>query len=79
MVEDAARTAGYRKRMFHETNADNIHVFNIELGTNGGTDSETPYGIFTKTSDKNIELGSRQTVLPIEMCFSEIMTANTIY
>ena len=63
MVEQAARAAGYDRRMFHETDAENIHIFDISRGDHGGTDSETPYGIFTKTSDKSIGLGSRQMAL----------------
>lgn len=63
MVDDAAKKAGYEHRMFHETDAANIHVFDIARGDHGATDYETPYGIFTKTSAKNIGLGSRQMAL----------------
>ena len=63
MVEEAANTAGFETRMFHETDADNIHIFDISRGTHGGTDYQTPYGIFTKTSPKNIGLGSKQMSL----------------
>ena len=63
LVEEAANTAGYETRMFHETDADNIHIFDISRGTHGGTDYQTPYGIFTKTSPKNIGLGSKQMSL----------------
>ena len=66
MVDEAAKEAGYARKMFHETDADNIHVFDISRGTHGGTDSETPYGIFTKSSDKNIGLGSRQMSLYVK-------------
>ena len=62
-VDDAAMSAGYDVRMFHETDADNIHIFDISRGTHGGTDYQTPYGIFTKTSSKNIGLGSKQMSL----------------
>ena len=62
-VDDAAMSAGYEFRMFHETDADNIHIFDISRGTHGGTDYQTPYGIFTKTSSKNIGLGSKQMAL----------------
>ena len=65
-VEDAAKAAGYDKKMFHETNAENIHIFDISRGTHGGTDSETPYGIFTKTTDKNIGLGNKQMALYVK-------------
>lgn len=63
MVEEAARKNGYTRKMFHETDAENIHIFDISMNTHGETDSETPYGIFTKSSDKNIGLGSRQMEL----------------
>lgn len=66
LVDVAARRAGYTKRMFHETDADHIHVFDISRGDHGANDSETPYGIFTKTSDKNIGLGSRQMALYVK-------------
>ena len=66
MVDEVARKNGYDKKMFHETDAENIHVFDISRGDHGGTDSETPYGIFTKTSDKNIGLGSRQITLYVK-------------
>lgn len=66
LVDKAARQAGYKKRMFHETDAENIHVFDISRGTHGGTDSETPYGIFTKSTDKNIGLGNRQMALYVK-------------
>ena len=62
-VNSAARNAGYEYRMFHETDAENIHVFDIACGDHGATDCETPYGIFTKTSAKNIGLGSKQMAL----------------
>lgn len=63
MVDAAAKAAGYDRRMFHETDAENIHVFDIARGDHGGTDYQTPYGIFTKTSDKNIGLGKKQMAL----------------
>lgn len=63
MVTQAAKVNGYTRKMFHETNAENIHIFDISMNTHGETDSETPYGIFTKSSDKNIGLGSRQMAL----------------
>lgn len=63
MVDAAAKAAGYEHRMFHETNAKNIHVFDISRNTHGGTDYETPYGIFTKSRANNIGLGSRQMAL----------------
>ena len=62
-VEEAATLAGYDKRMFHETDAENIHIFDISRGTHGGKDYETPYGIFTKSTSKNSGLGSRQMQL----------------
>ena len=63
MVNEAARFAEYDATMFHETDAENIHIFDISRGTHGGTDYQTPYGIFTKTSSKNIGLGKRQMKL----------------
>ena len=66
MVEEAAKKAGYKHRMFHETDADNIHIFDISRGTHGGTDYETPYGIFTKTRDKSIGLGGKQMSLLVK-------------
>lgn len=63
MVDKASRAAGYDTRMFHETDADNIHIFDISRGDHGGKDYQTPYGIFTKTSSKNIGLGRRQMKL----------------
>lgn len=66
MVHDAAIKNGYRFQMFHETNAENIHVFDVNIGTHGSTDSETPYGIFTKSSSKNIGLGNRQMALYVK-------------
>ena len=75
LVEDAANTAGYETRMFHETDADNIHIFDISRGTHGGTDYQTPYGIFTKTSPKNIGLGSKQMSLFVK-AHNTLMVAN---
>lgn len=72
MVDEAAKAAGYDRRMFHETDAENIHVFDISRGDHGATDYETPYGIFTKTSDKNIGLGSKQMALFVK-------AQNTLY
>ncbi len=66
MVDEVARKNGYTRRMFHETDAKNIHIFDTSLGTHGATDSETPYGIFTKSSAKNIGLGSRQMALYVK-------------
>ena len=63
LINEQAKKNGYTKEMFHETDAENIHIFDITLGTHGSTDSETPYGIFTKSTDKNIGLGSRQMAL----------------
>ena len=63
MVDEAAKSATYDAEMFHETDAENIHIFDISRGTHGGTDYQTPYGIFTKTSSKNIGLGRRQMKL----------------
>lgn len=63
MVNESAKSAGFDTKMFHETDAENIHIFDISLGTHGGTDYETPYGIFTKSSRKNIGLGSKQMEL----------------
>ena len=63
MAYEAAKVAGYDRTMFHETDAENIHIFDITRGTHGGTDYQTPYGIFTKTSSKNIGLGSKQMEL----------------
>lgn len=60
MVDEAAREAEYDAEMFHETDAENIHIFDISRGDHGGRDYQTPYGIFTKSSSKNIGLGSRQ-------------------
>jgi hypothetical protein len=72
LVDEAAKAAGYDRRMFHETDAENIHVFDISRGDHGATDYETPYGIFTKTSDKNIGLGSKQMALFVK-------AQNTLY
>ena len=72
LVDNAAKKAGYDRLMFHETDADNIHIFDVSRGTHGGTDSETPYGIFTKTSVKNIGLGSYQMALYVK-------AKNTLY
>lgn len=66
MVDKVARENGYTKRMFHETDAENIHIFDISKGTHGGNDSQTPYGIFTKSSDKNIGLGKKQMALYVK-------------
>ena len=66
MVEEAAKANGYSRKMWHETDAQNIHVFDVSLNTHGGTDSETPYGIFTKSTDKSIGLGSRQMPLYVK-------------
>ncbi len=66
MVDKVARENGYAKRMFHETDAENIHIFDISRGTHGGNDSQTPYGIFTKSSDKNIGLGKKQMALYVK-------------
>ena len=63
LVSEASIAAGYDTTMFHETDAENIHIFDISRGTHGGTDYQTPYGIFTKTSSKNIGLGSKQMKL----------------
>lgn len=63
LVDKAAKEAGYNRRMFHETNAENIHVFDISMNIHGETDSETPYGIFTKSHNNNIGLGNRQMSL----------------
>ncbi len=52
--------------MFHETSADNIHVFDISRGDHSATDSETPYGIFTKSRDNNIGIGDRQMKLYVK-------------
>jgi len=72
LVDNAAKKAGYDRLMFHETDADNIHIFDVSRGTHGGTDSETPYGIFTKSSVKNIGLGSYQMALYVK-------AKNTLY
>ena len=45
MVGHAAFKAGYKQMMFHETSAENIHVFDISRGDHSETDSETPYGM----------------------------------
>jgi hypothetical protein len=66
MVLAAAEANGYSKKMWHETDAQNIHVFDVSLNTHGGTDSETPYGIFTKSTDKSIGLGGRQMPLYVK-------------
>ena len=63
MVNQTAKSNKYDVEMFHETDADNIHIFDISRGDHGGTDYQTPYGIFTKTSAKNIGLGSKQMAL----------------
>lgn len=39
MVDEAAKAAGYTRRAFHQTSAKNITVFDLSIGTNGGTDS----------------------------------------
>lgn len=66
LVDEVAKENGYTRKMFHETDAENIHIFDTSLGTHGATDSETPYGIFTKSSDKNIGLGSIQMSLYVK-------------
>lgn len=66
MVGHAAFNAGYKQMMFHETSADNIHVFDISRGDHSATDSETPYGIFTKSRDNNIGIGDRQMKLYVK-------------
>ena len=63
MVDEAAKAEDYAARMFHETDADNIHIFDISRGTHGGKDYETPYGIFTKTTATSIGLGKKQMPL----------------
>lgn len=63
MVDEAAKKAGYTVRKYHQTNVPNIHVFDIGIGTHGGTDSETPYGIFTKNTRADIGLGDIQMSL----------------
>ena len=66
MVDKVAKENGYTKRMFHETSAENIHIFDLSKNTHGGTDSETPYGIFTKSTDKGIGLGGKQMALYVK-------------
>ena len=66
MVGHAAFKAGYKQMMFHETSAENIHVFDISRGDHSETDSETPYGIFTKSRDNNIGIGDRQMKLYVK-------------
>lgn len=66
MVDEVAKKNGYTKKMFHQTDAKNIHIFDTSLGTHGATDSETPYGIFTKSNDSNIGLGSIQMALYVK-------------
>lgn len=63
MVDDAAKEAGYTVRKWHQTNVPNIHVFDLGIGTHGGTDSETPYGVFTKSTNRDIGLGNVQMQL----------------
>lgn len=63
MVDEAAKKAGYTVRKYHQTDVPNIHVFDIGIGTHGGTDSETPYGIFTKNTRADIGLGDIQMSL----------------
>lgn len=63
MVDDTARKAGYTVRKWHQTNVPNIHVFDLGIGTHGGTDSETPYGVFTKSTNRDIGLGNVQMQL----------------
>lgn len=62
-VEELARKAGYNRTVWHETKSDPFEEFDITRGDNGGTDSQTPYGVFTKTTDRNIGLGDRQMKL----------------
>ena len=66
LVEIAAKKAGYKFQMYHQTDADNIHIFDLGIGTNGGTDSETPYGIFTKRTMADIGLGKYQMPLYVK-------------
>ncbi|MBR3974406.1 MAG: hypothetical protein IKJ88_00940 [Clostridia bacterium] len=66
LVEGAARDAGYTRKMFHETNAENIHIFDISRSDHAGNDNETPFGIFTKSRPDNIGLGSRQLSLYVK-------------
>lgn len=62
-VEELARKAGYNRTVWHETKSDPFEEFDITRGDNGGTDSQTPYGVFTKSTDRNIGLGDRQMKL----------------
>lgn len=66
MVLDKGAEAGFDQQMFHETDAENIHIFDISRGDHGGTDYQTPYGIFTKSSSRNIGLGSKQMTLLVK-------------
>ncbi len=64
MVTDAAINAGYKKRMYHETDKGNIiHVFNLDLNTHSFSDYSTPIGIFTKSHNGPIGLGDKQMEL----------------
>ena len=56
MVLEKGAEAGFDQQMFHETDAENIHIFDISRGDHGGIDYQTPYGIFTKSSNRNIGL-----------------------
>lgn len=60
LILEQAKRNGYTLDLWHETNADIITTFDLSRGDNGGTDWETPIGIFTKTSNKNIGLGENQ-------------------
>lgn len=66
LVYEAAERAGYKRKVFHETDADVIHVFDLSIGTHAATDSETPYGIFTKSTNAPIGLGKNQMELLVK-------------
>ncbi len=66
MVDEAANASGYTQKKFHQTSAD-FHVFNLEKATNSSGDPKTPFGVFTKSTDKDIGLpGKKQMALYVK-------------
>lgn len=67
MVYDAAKEAGYARKMFHETKDENIiHIFDLGLNTNASADYETPFGVFTKSHNRSVGLGGKQMGLYVK-------------
>lgn len=63
MVDEAAKSAGYTFKLFHQTEND-FTVFDTNHKGAGTGDYETPFGIFMKPTDSNIGLkGQKQMPL----------------